>query len=75
MKAYLELKASILYHTGGKSELDSMDKLLPLSIYISTQVQLSNPVAEVSMIDDYFKYCKECLDKESLLLTNFKASI
>jgi len=74
MKANLELKTSILDLTCGKSELDSMDDLLPLSIYVTTQIHMKNSVAEVNMIEDYFKYSKDCIDKESRVLTNLKVS-
>jgi len=74
MKANLELKTSILDLTGGQSELDSMDDLLPLSIYITTQINIKNVVAEVNIIEDYFRFSKDCIDKESRVLTNFKVN-
>lgn len=74
MKANLELKTTILDLTGGKCELNSMDDELPLSIYVVTQINLKNAVAEVNMIEDYFRFSKDCIDKESKVLTNLKVS-
>jgi hypothetical protein len=75
MKANLELKTTILDLTGGKTELNSMDDELPLSIYVATQISLKNAVAEVNMIEDYFRFSKDCIDKESKVLTNLKVSL
>lgn len=75
MKASLEMKTTILDLTGGKSELNSMDDELPLAIYVATQINLKNAVAEVNMIEDYFKYSKDCIDKESKVLTNLKVNL
>lgn len=74
MKANLELKTTILDVTSGKCELDSMDDVLPLSIYVATQISLKNVVAEVNMIEDYFRFSKDCIDKESRVLTNLKVT-
>lgn len=75
MKAILELKTSILDMTSGKTELDSLEDELPLTIYLVTQTNLRNISAEMSIIEDYFKYSNDCLDKESKILTNIKGAI
>ena len=72
MEAILELKTSILDITNGKSELDSLDDELPLTIYLISQISLKNPHAEVNIIEDYFRFSRDCIDKESKILTNFK---
>lgn len=72
MKANLELKTCILDLTNGTLELNSMDDELPLFIYIVTQVSLKNIFAEYCIIEDYLKYSRNCIDKESKVLTNLK---
>jgi len=74
MKAILELKTSILEFSGGKIELDSADDELPLTIYVITQIKLKNAPAEFGIIDDYFRFSRDCLDKESKILINMKVS-
>ena len=75
MKAYLELKTTVLDLTSGKSELNTMDDELPLSIYVCTQISLKNAVAEIHMIEDYFRFSKDCIDKESKVLSNLSAGV
>lgn len=72
MNANLEMKTSVLDITGGKCELTSMDDELPICIYIATQINMRNVVAEVAIIEDYFVFSKDCIDKESKVLTNLK---
>ena len=75
MKAILELKTSILDLTGGKTELDSLDDELPLTIYVVSQIKLKNAFAELNIIDDYFRFSRDCIDKESKILTNMKGAV
>lgn len=74
MEAFLELKTAVLDVTNGKSELESLDDELPLTIYLVSQIKLKNPSAEVCILDDYFRYSKDCIDKESKILTTFKVN-
>lgn len=46
-----------------------MDEELPLSIFITTQVNVKNLPVELHLIEDYLQYSKS-LDKESKVLTN-----
>ena len=75
MNAILEMKASVLDLTEGKYELDSLDDELPLTILCFTKVSLVNAFAEISIIEDFFKYSKDCVDKESKIITNFKGAL
>jgi hypothetical protein len=51
----LELRSYILEYTSGKDELASMDDELPIIIYISTQLNVENLFAELTMVDEYIK--------------------
>lgn len=75
MKAMLEMKTLVLEITEGTTELESADDELPLTIFIMTQVNLKNVFAELNMIDDYLKYSRDCIDKESKVVINIKCSI
>jgi hypothetical protein len=52
-----------------KYELTSMDEELPLFIYLTTQINVRNILAELYIIEDYLMNCKS-IDKESKVLTN-----
>lgn len=75
MKASLELRNTILSLTKGKRELESMDDELPLVIYITTQVSITNLPAELHMIEDYIGYTRSIINKETKVLTNLFSSI
>jgi hypothetical protein len=51
-----------------------MDDELPLFIYLTTQINVKNILAELNIIDDYLRYCKS-IDKESKVLTNLRVII
>jgi hypothetical protein len=51
-----------------------MDDQLPLFIYVTTQINIKNIVAELNLIEDYLKYCKS-VDRESMVLTNLLVNI
>jgi hypothetical protein len=46
-----------------------MDEELPLFIYLATQINVKNIIAELYIIDDYLQNCRS-IDKESKVLTN-----
>lgn len=75
MKSLLELKAIVLCISSGKYELDALDDELPLTIYMTTQIEVTNFVSEVYMIENYLKFSEKCLDKESKIVTNFCSAI
>lgn len=74
MKSSLELRNSILSMTNGKSELDSMDDELPLFIYLTTQISITNIVAELHFVDDYLKYSAKGID-DNKVITNLFSSV
>lgn len=51
-----------------------MDDELPLFIYLTTQINVKNIIAELSMIQDYLEFSKN-IDKESKVLTNLRVKI
>lgn len=46
-----------------------MDEELPLFMYLTSQINIKNIVAELRLIEDYLKYGRS-IDKESKVLTN-----
>ncbi len=75
MNAVLEMKASVFDLTEGKYELDSLDDELPLTILCFTKVNIANAFVELSIVEDFFKFSKDCIDKESKIITNFKGAL
>ena len=71
----LEMRSYILDFTSGKDELVSMDDELPITIYITTQLNVENIFAELNMVDDYIK----CTMKDDLvqnkMVTNLLSSL
>jgi hypothetical protein len=51
-----------------------MDEELPLFMYLTSQVNIKNLVAELRMIEDYLVNGRS-MDKESKVLTNLLASV
>jgi hypothetical protein len=51
-----------------------MDEELPLFIYLATQINVKNILAELYIIDDYLQNCKG-IDKESKVLTNLLVTL
>lgn len=75
IQANLEMRNCILGFSQGKNELDSMDDELPLTMYLATQINVSNFPAELNLIDDYLK----CTIRDDLIqnkmLTNLQSSL
>jgi hypothetical protein len=46
-----------------------MDEELPLFMYLTSQLNIKNLIAEIRLIEDYLKYGRS-IDKESKVLTN-----
>ena len=51
-----------------------MDEVLPLFIYICTQIDVKNIISELNIIEHYLKY-SQSVDKESKVLTNMLVSL
>lgn len=62
-------------HWKGKIELNTMDDVLPLSIYVMAMAELSHPASEFNMLDDYLRIYDKGYDLEKKLMTNFEVSI
>ena len=71
----LEMRSYILDYSLGKDELISMDDELPITVYITTQLNVENIFAELHMVDDYIK----CTMKDDLvqnkMVTNLLGSL
>jgi hypothetical protein len=52
-----------------------MDDLLPLTIYIVSQSEISHPASELNLMEDYLRIYDKGFDLERKLLTNFDVSI
>ncbi|MFS8159773.1 MAG: hypothetical protein ACMG6E_06095 [Candidatus Roizmanbacteria bacterium] len=55
--------------------MNTMDDVLPLSIYVMAMAELSHPASEFNMLDDYLRIYDKGYDLEKKLLTNFEVSI
>jgi len=74
-QASLELRNCVLDYTNCKFELESMDDELPITIYITTQINVDNLFAELFMIDDYIKFSLRDTTKQNKMVTNLLSSL
>ena len=59
----------------GKVELNTMDDVLPLTIYCVSMATLSNPASEFNLMEDYLRIYDREFEFEKKLLTNFDVSV
>jgi hypothetical protein len=62
-------------HWKGKVELNTMDDVLPLTIYAVSQAELSHAASEFNIMEDYLSIYDKGFEFEKKLLTNFDVSI
>ena len=74
-EAFGSLKTAIVDHWKGKIELNTMDDLLPLTIYLVSQAEMTHPAREFNMLEDYLRIYEKGFELERKLLTNFDVSI
>lgn len=59
----------------GKVELNTMDDVLPLTIYCVAVAQIEKPASEFNIMEDYLSIYDRGFEFEKKLLTNFDVSI
>ena len=69
------LKSAVVDHYRGKFELESMDEVLPLSIYCVAMADLSHPSSHRNMMEDYLRANPKGFDLERKLLCNFDCAV
>ena len=74
-ESFGQLKTIIVEHWKGKLELNAMDDVLPLTIYVVAMADLSHPQSELNIMEDYLRVYDKGFEFEKKLLTNFDVSI
>ena len=69
------LKSAVVEHHKGRFELESMDDVLPLTIYCVSRADLSHPASHRNMMEDYLRQCTKGFDLERKLLCNFDCGV
>ena len=59
----------------GKVELNTMDDVLPLTIYCVSMAELQNPASEFNLMEDYLRIYDKGFEFEKKLLTNYDVSV
>ena len=72
--SYSCLKSEVVDHHKGKFELESMDDVLPLSIYCTAMAELSHGASLRNMMEDYLRLNSN-LVFEKKLLCNFDCAV
>ena len=73
--SFEKLKTAVVDHHKGKFELSAMDDVLPLSIYVVSMANLSNPASHQHMMADYLRCNQRGYELERKLLCNFDGAI
>ena len=75
--AFAQLKSAVVDHHKGRLELQTMDDVLPLSIYMVAMSELSHPASLYNMMDDYLRANdgRSGFDLERKLLANFQGAL
>jgi len=73
-QSFANLKSEVVDHYKGKFELESMDDVLPLSIYCTAMADLSHAASLRNMMEDYLRQSNG-FDFEKKLLCNFDCAI
>jgi len=68
------LKSEVVDHYKGKFELESMDDVLPLSIYCTAMAELSHGASLRNIMEDYLRLNSN-LEFEKKLLCNFDCAV
>ena len=71
---FAKIKSEVVDFHKGKFELESMDDVLPLSIYCIAMANLKNAATYHNMMEDYVSYTNG-FDLERKLLCNFDCAI
>ncbi len=71
---YARLKSEVVDYHKGKLELESMDDVLPLTIYCVAMAELEHPASYLGMMQDYLRQVNG-YDLERKLLCNFDCAV
>ena len=74
--SFSALKTAIVDYYKGKLELNTMDDVLPLSIYVVGMADIAHPASEFNLLEDYLSlYDGKGYELEQKLLTNLIVSV
>ena len=71
---HIALKTSVLEYWKGKEELDGMDDILPLYIFIIIKAGLKNLPSEILMLQDYIRVSQD-MESEERLVINYHVAV
>lgn len=73
--SYEKLKTAVVEQHKGKFELEAMDDVLPLSIYVVSMAKLEQASSHKNMMEDYLRINQRGYDLERKLMCNFDCAI
>ena len=68
------LKTAVVEFWRGKEELEAMDDLLPIIIFVLVQSTVTSPAAQIGLLQDYVGRAGR-YENEARLLINFEVSV
>lgn len=71
---HIALRTSVLEYWKGKEELEGMDDILPLYIFIIIKADLKNFTSEILMLQDYIRVSQD-MESEERLVINYHVAI
>ena len=69
------IKTSVVDHYHGKVELEAMDDILPIFIYVVSQSNFTHICSEVNFLKDYIKVLDDGYELEDRMLTNIEVAV
>lgn len=74
-ECFNRIKTTVVDHYKGKVEIETMDDILPIFIYVVSQAQISHIVSEISFCQDFVKILDEGYELEQWMLTNIEGAV
>ena len=74
LSAMSALKTAVVEYWRGKEELEAMDDLLPVLIFVLLRSTVLSPAAHINLLQDYIGHSSK-YENEGRLLINFEVSV
>ncbi len=68
------IKTTVVDHYRGKVELETMDDILPIFIYVVSQSSITHLQSEILFLQDYTKILDDGYELEQRMLTNIEVA-
>lgn len=74
-ESFNRIKTTVVDHYKGKFEIETMDDILPIFIYVISQSQVSHIVSEIQFLMDFLKILDEGYELEQWMLSTIEGAV